>query len=121
MQKDLKFLAMEMQNLSDEDKKFYLYQLTHYEVLLCIESDCHRRFKRKLLTALSRKLSWQDPHGSNPLIKRNLVKNGIDAYAFSSEKEQKEFRQVVQEGFPRKVATKTSRNSSVTVKTRIHE
>ena len=125
MKKDLENLAKEMQKLEHEDRLYWLQSMGHcreiahpstyptYKTLNQIGAD-FRHFKNTLIESLSGILTGKNEESP-------VIKNGVDAFMSLTKEEREEFYTVVLKGIPCKVATKTSCNSSVSVKTRTHE
>jgi len=103
MQKDLKDFAKAMQKLAPNDRLYWLQSMAHcreiglspttwparfYKSFVQIEED-YRRFKGIIVDSLSALLT--DKREVLPVVKK-----GVDAFMWASDKERKEFYQVVQ-------------------------
>ena len=102
MQKDLKDFAKEMKKLAPDDRLYFLQSMAHcraistlsrwparfYKSFIQLEED-YRHFKGIIVDSLSAILA-------NKNEEMPVIKKGVDAFMWASDKERKEFCRVVQ-------------------------
>ena len=123
MQKDLASLAKKMNTLSQEDRKYWAFQMAvchdtahHVSGNLSYRQwiERHERNKRILISCLSRVLTDQKENSQ--------IKRGVEAFISASKDERNSFYKTIHEKEePNKITTKYTHSPLTRKKDRIHE
>ena len=123
MQRDLENLAKKMNNLSQEDRKYWTFQIAtcrdtaHYapnNLSYRQRVEHHERNKRILIFCLSRVLAVQK--------ESSQIKRGVEAFISASEVERDSFyKTILEKEEPKKITTKSAHILSRRKEDRTHE